>query len=133
MSTSSTKYPESPAVKDRGGQHPVASAWRETFHEIVSGFATGDFELKRRVLHVEPISQQVADQIRSYLQSYGETLVELPEETWRSSASQWMDGYWDVLVDLWTLESGASDLALSARVREHGEGFLIEIQGLHVP
>jgi hypothetical protein len=133
MSTSTTKGSEVPAAKDRGGQHPVASAWRETFQDIVRRFAAGDFELKRRISQVEPVSAEVADQMRSYLQSYGETLAELPEDTWRSSGSQWMDGYWDVLIDLWTLESGESDFALSARVRENGDGILVEIRGLHVP
>jgi hypothetical protein len=38
-----------------------------------------------------------------------------------------------VLVDLWTLESGESDMVLSARVFEVTNGFQIEIDSVHVP
>lgn len=129
MSRSSSDVP---VVRDGSEQHAVATAWRPKLTEIVSALASGDFEL-RRVDLVEPITAKQANQMRSYLQAYGETLVELPEQAWITSASQWMDGYWDILVDLWTRESGPSDLALSVRVREHQSGYYYEIRGLYVP
>jgi hypothetical protein len=57
----------------------------------------------------------------------------LPEETWKTSACQWMRGYWDVLVDLFTVEEGASDLALAVRVYEEGSAYAFDIQSVHVP
>jgi hypothetical protein len=59
-----------------------------------------------------------AEQIRRYLADYGCTLVELPEDTWQTSVSQWMETHWEVLVDLWTAEEGRSDLVLAGRVVE---------------
>jgi hypothetical protein len=44
-----------------------------------------------------------------------------------------MRTYWDVLVDLWTVESGRSDLALILRVYESEEEFRFEIESVHVP
>lgn len=71
--------------------------------------------------------------MRAYVTDYGATLVELPDESWETSASQWMAGHWEVLVDLWTAEEGRSDLVLDARVFERGAGFEIELHLLYVP
>jgi hypothetical protein len=60
-------------------------------------------------------------------------LTSLPEATWETSACQWTGEYWDVLVDLFTIEEGASDLALAVRVYEDGSGYSFEIQSVHVP
>jgi hypothetical protein len=44
-----------------------------------------------------------------------------------------MGSHWDVLVDLWSVESGRSDMVLDARVSETNDGFLIEIHLVYVP
>lgn len=44
-----------------------------------------------------------------------------------------MGTHWEVLVDLWTVESGASDLVLHAHVLEVKEGFRIELHLVYVP
>lgn len=41
--------------------------------------------------------------------------------------------YWDVLVDVFTVEEGRSDLVLFARVFERGDGYRFEIASVHVP
>jgi hypothetical protein len=64
---------------------------------------------------------------------YGETLVELPRETWESSVAQWMGAHWDVLVDLWTEGEGRRDLVLDARVHETESGFRFEVRLVYVP
>src|SRR5690242_3703501 len=102
--------PAAPAVKDPDAAHPAAAAWRPVLCEIVRAFARGDYGLSRTVTGVDPVANDVADQIRSTVADYGATLVELPNETWETSCAQWMVGYWDVLVDLWTKEEGRSDL-----------------------
>jgi hypothetical protein len=119
--------------KDPDSQHPIASSWRPVFREIVKAFANRDFGLVHRPAAVVPISGKEADRIAANIASYGETLTELPEETWKTSVSQWMDTHWDVRVDLWTVESGRSDLVLSARVFEDVEGFLFEVGSVYVP
>jgi hypothetical protein len=121
-------------LKDSTTSHPVATAWRPAFTEVVRAFAEGDFQLSRGVPSVAPIQPDVAAQIQAYVRDYGESLIELPEEAWSTSISHWMWDYWEVVVDLWTAESGRSDMILLARVYEAEKGgVLIEVNSVHVP
>jgi hypothetical protein len=120
-------------IKDENSAHPVANAWRPTFRDIVKAFTQSDYGLERGIRGVAPVAADVAEQVRDYIGDYGETLVELPDETWETSVSQWMLTHWEVIVDLWTAESGKSDMVLSALVFEVNDGFRIEIDSVHVP
>lgn len=120
-------------MNDKGGAHPIADAWRPVLREIVKALAEGDYGLSNGIPFVAPPSKATADQIRAYIADFGETLADLSDETWDSSVSQWMGTHWDVLVDLWTVESGRSDLVLSLRVFEADKEFRFEIDSLHVP
>lgn len=122
-----------PAIKDPAAQHPIASAWRPALCEVVKALVAGDYGLSQRPASVAPASAEVASQIKSYIDDYGETLVDLPEDAWGTSISQWMGTHWEVVVDLWTLESGESDLALNVRVFETDDGFRIEVDSVYVP
>lgn len=125
--------PKQPAIKDEDAEHPIASAWRPTFCEVVKAFVQRDYALDRGVHCVAPVSSATAAQIAGYIKDYGETLVELPEETWNSSVAQWMGTHWDALVDLWTADAGQSDMVLGARVFETEGGFRIEVGMVYVP
>ena len=129
MRTSSTV----PAIKDEEAAHPVATAWRPAIRGVVKALANKDYELKDPLEGVAPVAPTVAAQITEYIEDYGETIIDLPEATWSTSVSQWMGDHWQVLVDLWTAESGESDLVLNLRVFEVGEGFRMEIESVHVP
>ena len=120
-------------VKDPNGSHPIASAWRPTLRSIVNAFVRGDYALAGGVDSVAPVSKRSASQISAYIAEYGETLVELPDATWATSVSQWMGSFWEILVDLWTAESGASDMVLHAKVFEAKDGFRIEVHAVYVP
>lgn len=123
-----------PVVKDEHAQRPVASAWRPTLSKIVEAFAHKDYSLaKSAILGVDGVTYEKAQQIERYITDYGETLIELPEEAWRSSVSQWMGTHWEVLVDLFTKESGESDLVLSMFVFEAEGGYRYEVDSVHVP
>lgn len=122
-----------PPVKDPERAHPVATVWRPVFCDIVRAFAGGDFSLGAVLPHVAVIDETALKQIKGYVEQYGEALAELPHDSWSSSVSQWMGSHWDVLVDLWTAESGRSDLVLSAHVSEEGEGYRFRIEGIYVP
>lgn len=111
----------------------IAHAWRPTLRAIVEAFAEGDYDLARGIPCVAPVSRTSAEQIRTYITDYGETLARLPDAAWGSSCSQWMETHWDVLVDLWTIESGRSDMVLGARVFEVEDGFRIEVHAVYVP
>jgi hypothetical protein len=121
------------AIKDPTNQHPIPSDWRPIFEKIIRAFASGDYSLKNGISHVKPVDHATVKQVKGYVESYGEKLVELNPATWNTSVCQWMAGYWDVLVDLWTAESGASDLVLSARVFEEDGDYLVEVMGVYVP
>jgi hypothetical protein len=122
-----------PILKDEHNQGPIPTAWRHVFADVVEGLKGGDFDLVRRVQGVRPLSEKDAIRIADNIKRYGAQLVSLPEETWRTSACQWMIGYWDALIDLYTVEEGASDLALAVRVYEEGNAYAFEILSVHVP
>ncbi|WP_305910361.1 hypothetical protein Q9L42_000120 (plasmid) [Methylomarinum sp. Ch1-1] len=122
-----------PVLKDQNNQTPVASVWRSAISEIVDAFKDGDFKVTRRVVGLQPISDTDAKRIEKNLLAYGATLTSLPEETWDTSVCQWMNGYWDVLVDLFTIEEGASDLVMAIRISEEGATYVYDVQSVHVP
>jgi hypothetical protein len=120
-------------LKDEKNQIKVPSAWRHTLFEIVEGLRVGDFNMVRQVAGVLPLSPEDVARISANIKSYGAQLSILPEDAWQTSVCQWMIGYWDVLVDLYTVEEGASDLVLAIRVYEKGSAFDFEILSVHVP
>jgi hypothetical protein len=120
-------------VKDDDAAHPIASQWRPTLREMVAAFLDGDYSLTRGVQFVAPVPAATAKRISANVAAYGDTLAELPAETWETSGAQWMKTHWDVSIDLWTTEGGTSDLVLSARVFEVEGGFQIEIDSCTFP
>ncbi len=121
------------AMKDRSREHPIAASWRPSFREVISRFAAGDYSLSSGITGVDPISPETAEHIRSNVLAYGATLTALPEAVWATSRAQWYDSFWDVLIDLWTLEEGQSDLVLQARVLETEAGVRFTIYMVYVP
>lgn len=121
------------ATKDLDGEHPVASDWRPIFCEIVKAFVRRDYALAGGIAFVAPVSAKTAEQIENYVADYGETLTELSDDTWKTSVAQWTGNHWDVLVDLWTIESGRSDMVLHAEVAEIANGFRVKIYMVYVP
>ena len=99
----------------------------------MEGLKKGDFDLVRRVKGVRPISAEDALRIADNIKCYGAQLTSLPEQAWQTSVCLWMIGYWHALVDLYTVEEGASDLVLDVRVYEEGQAFAFEIFSVYVP
>ena len=60
-------------------------------------------------------------------------LAPLSQETWKSSVSMWMGDWWDVIVDLWSVESGRTDLVVELRINEDGEGYRYVVGIIYVP
>lgn len=114
-------------------EHPVPEPWRPKFKEIAAAFAAGDFELLNvRIDGVEPVEGGIADHIAANVAAYGEPLAPLNDATWERSVYRWMDGYWQVLVDLTTDGEPVSDLTLHARLDEP-DGRHLTIESVHVP
>ena len=121
------------AVKDKGNELAVPTSWRPVFRSIVGAFIAHDYSLSSGVSGVGAISIETAEQIKEYIRDYGEELVELSDETWKSSICIWMDNHWDVMIDLWTASEGRSDLVLSVEVLENDDGLIFEIYMIYVP
>ena len=119
-------------VKDEGKQRLVPSIWRATFFNIVEVLKSGDLA-HQDVAGVDPISLEEARRIAINIENYGAHITTLSEETWKTSVCQWMGGHWNVLIDLFTIEEGASDLVLEVKVREDGAGYSFEIHSVYVP
>lgn len=119
-------------VKDPEQAHRIATVWRPVLREIAKAVSLGDFGSLDQA-HVDPLTPELVKRISTNVSAYGETLMELPDEAWQTSVCQWMETYWEVLVDLWTEESGSSDLVLSVRVFEANSGFRFAVDSVHVP
>jgi hypothetical protein len=119
--------------KNEEKETAIPSVWREVFSSVVEAFIEGDFKLERGIVGVRKLTSEDAIRIASNIKSYGAQLVSLPEQTWETSVCQWMRSYWDVLVDLYTVEEGASDLVLVVRVYQENSSYAFEIHSVHVP
>lgn len=120
------------ALKD-GQQHPIPTAWRQTFEQVVDALADGDFELASCGSNISLRFPDTASQMREYIQEYGAKLIALPQASWLSSACIWYGNHWDALIDLWTKEEGRSDLVLKARVTDAASGINVQVDMVYVP
>jgi hypothetical protein len=120
------------AVKDEH-QRPVPFAWRPVIMRIVDALVRHDYQLVAGIPGVAPVSTATASQIQEYIEHYGETLMALPDATWKTSVCMWTGHHWDVLVDLWTIGEGSSDLVLGLEVLESGGSYIIDIHMVYVP
>lgn len=116
-------------------ESPVPTEWRATIVELVACIASGTYKSKSAKLPkgVIPLKEETIKQVSNYLDDYGATLVNLPEETWESSIYAWQGKHWDLLIDLFTVEEGLSDMALSLMVRENSGLIEFEVYLLYVP
>ncbi|WP_217495011.1 hypothetical protein [Marinomonas sp. FW-1] len=122
-----------PVLKDEDNQTPVPTVWRNTFRLIAEALKEGDFKLNLRVSDARSISAKDAAIITANIRDYGDQLIDLPDDTWSTSVCQWMLDYWEVYIDLFTANEGASDLVLAVRVYEDGTSYIYEVQSVHVP
>lgn len=119
--------------KNEEEELPIPHLWRPTFKAIVSAFEKKDYSLSSGIQNVNPVSDKTAEQIKEYIEDYGEELIELPEETWNTSVYICYGDYWNVLIDLFTKNEGLSDLVLNAKVRENNSTYVFEINLVYVP
>lgn len=119
--------------KNEEDEGPVPHVWRPIFKEIVNAFIKKDYGLSNGIDRVSSVSENTAEQIKEYIEDYGEELIELPEETWETSVYICYGDYWNLLIDLWTKSEGRSDLVLNAEVREKNDEYEVKIRLVYVP
>lgn len=119
--------------KNEEEEGPVPHVWRNTFEKIVKAFTKKDYNLSTPILNVDSVSEDTANQIKEYIEDYGEELIQLPKATWDTSIYISYGNYWNVLIDLYTKGEGLSDLVLNAEVREIDKEFIIKVELVYVP
>jgi hypothetical protein len=112
---------------------PVPSAWRNTICRIVEALKEGDFDPARSIPGVLPMSESDAEFIAESIAGYSEELTSLPEEAWATSVYVWYEGFWEVMVDLYTVGEGRSDMVLKLHVREDGDAYAFDVLSVFVP
>ncbi|MFC4994791.1 DUF7668 domain-containing protein [Rubritalea tangerina] len=122
-----------PVTKDEDNEQPIPTIWRPLIHSIVDRLVDHDYGISGGLSGVLPVTKETSDQIKNYIDDYGEVLSRLPERTWDSSVCIWMETHWDILVDLWTEGEGRSDLVLGAKVFETNSQYSIEVDMVYVP
>ena len=114
-------------------EHAVPESLRSIFGSIADAFTRGDYSLRDHEIEgVAPIEPATAAAIAKSVSAYGDSLAPLDASTWQRSCYRWMDGHWEVLVDLTTAREPVSDLTLHAHLRDSA-GLLLEVQSVHVP
>jgi len=124
---------EIPILKRNDEELPVPSEWRQTFIDVVDSFKNGDFQLDNKVDAVHTVSIPDAKRMTANVADYGDELISLSEETWKTSICLWRGNYWQVLIDLMTLDEGVSDLVLFVTVRENAGKQCFTVEDVHVP
>jgi hypothetical protein len=120
-------FEAAPVLKDADVEKSVPSTWRNTISGIVEAFKEGDFTLTRRIAGVRPVSEKDAAGIVHNILDHGAQLASLPDETWQTSVCRWWGTFWQVCVDLYTVEEGASDLILHLRVYEEDSIYVFAV------
>ena len=122
-----------PVEKNEEDELPIPHIWRPIFKAIVNAFVKQDYNLNDGIKNISSVSNETAEQIKEYIEDYGEELIELPEGTWDTSVYICYGDYWNVLIDLYTKNEGLSDLILNAEVRESDDGYVVDINLVYVP
>ena len=122
-----------PVIKCEDQELPVPTEWRKPLTDIVACLASGEFSKLSSLPAVTLEGGWGWQDIETYIRDYGCKLTSLPEESWRTSIYLWMGGYWEVLVDLFTVEEGCSDLVLFVRVHPREGSYTFQISSVHVP
>jgi len=123
------------AIKDGEIETAIPTAWRETIVGVVQALLARGAGMGIPA-DVNPVPSDLCHSIKANINSYGETIVPLPAESWSTSVCRWQGAYWEALIDLFTAESGRSDLVLSLNVIEDDDsvsGYRYRVDGVYVP
>ena len=61
--------------KNEDEEGPIPHVWRPIFKSIVNAFVNEDYNLSSGIKNVNPVSKTTADQIKEYIEDYGEELI----------------------------------------------------------
>jgi len=121
-----------PISKDEEREQPVPSAWRATLTAIVDALKRRDYQFDG-IQNVDAVEAKTAKAIAANIMAYGHELTALPAESWQTSVCSWQLDYWDILVDLFTVDEGRSDLVLHLRALEDETRVRFQLHLVYVP
>ena len=127
------KYAMTITVQKIEEEGPIPTEWRATLSGLVASIVAGDYKSGKVPSGVVPLEDSTIKQISDYINEYGCTIINLPEESWETSVYLWQGSYWGLLVDLYTKEEGRSDLVLSLKVTEASGSYSFEVYLIYVP
>lgn len=111
-------------------EQAVPTEWRATLKTIADAFVEGRKPMGPGIGDVDTQTLEISQKsITDYPDSFGE----LSAESWKTSVYLWMDGYWQVLVDLSNSDGETSDLVLHVQVFPEGGGYLFQPGLVYVP
>ncbi|RYE95360.1 MAG: hypothetical protein EOO77_43005, partial [Oxalobacteraceae bacterium] len=91
-------------------EHPVPPELHATFHEIADAFTVGDYTLRSHAIAgVRTVDPSTARAIAESVAAYGDRLASLHSSTWDHAVYRWVNGHWQMLVDLTTEGQQVSD------------------------
>lgn len=116
--------------KNEDKELPVPTVWRDSISKIVDSIPFG--KTMENLPYLAHVSPEDAKYFSKNISDYGKIIDPVSPMTWVTSIYLWMDGYWDVLVDLF---SGGEriDLVLFLRVTESDDGYKFYVESIHVP
>lgn len=116
--------------KNEDKELPVPTAWRGSISKIVDSIPFGRAMVD--LPYLADVFPEGAKYFYKSISDYGKIIDPVSPLTWVTSIYLWMDGYWDVLVDLFS-EGKRIDLVLFLRVTESDGGYKFYVESIHVP
>lgn len=119
-------------VQKKSQELPIPHVWREPIRGLVHCIISKNYDQLSKNPSFELPSKEKIYSIEYNIDSYNEVIVGVTEWSWSRSVYMWMDGYWEIIVDI-AGESGPSDLSIFLRAYENRGQYLFRIESVHVP
>ena len=87
-------------IKDENLELPVPLMWRESLESLANSFVLNKFPLVDAQFKLAKYDTEIITLNFDNISDYPEKLGLLSERSWDTSIFQWVDGYWEVLIDL---------------------------------
>ena len=121
-----------PVDKNEDLELPIPTIWRAKISEIVSIIRKVPDLNFNNISYVDKMDPKSIRFISAALTDYGGDIGPASMPTWVTSVYRWMNGYWQVLVDLYS-GGEPTDLVLFMRVVEIGGEYRFCVESIHVP
>jgi hypothetical protein len=117
---------------DCDNELPIPNEWRKIIQKIVEEIKNKNYTNLSNLPDVF-VSEKDFDGMCSYLDEYGEELISLPEETWNTSVYLWFESHWELMIDLWTVSEGLSDMIIKIEILKIGANYSFKNLMIYVP